>query len=173
MGHATLRKGRWAVTTYRVTCCYGGPEEGGWWYNWWQVHNVRTFATQAAAESACEKARKYLADMNGNAIGDSALGGQAGAARAEHAGRMSLVDHHPRVRPGLGAVHLRERAADADRRGVAAAVVSRGEGLRLFVFGFFLVIVVERVVEFFVRLVKFVSGNLFIQFAVLDSGVLS
>jgi hypothetical protein len=72
MGHATLRKGRWAVTTYRVTRCYGGPEEGGWWYNWWQVQNVRTFGTQVAAESACERERKYLADMNGNATSDDA-----------------------------------------------------------------------------------------------------
>jgi len=72
MGHATICRGRWAVTTYQVTRCYGGPEEGGWWYNWWQVHNVRTFATQAAAESACERERKYLADMNGNATSTDA-----------------------------------------------------------------------------------------------------
>ena len=26
---------RW-VTIYEVTRHYGGPEEGGWWYNWWE-----------------------------------------------------------------------------------------------------------------------------------------
>ena len=72
MGHATLRKGRWAVTTYRVTRCYGGPEEGGWWYNWWQVHRVRTFASRFAAEATCTRERMYLADMNGNATATDA-----------------------------------------------------------------------------------------------------
>lgn len=25
------------VTAYEVTRHYGGPEEGGWWYNWYTV----------------------------------------------------------------------------------------------------------------------------------------
>jgi hypothetical protein len=72
MGRDTLRRGRWALTTYRVTRCYGGPEEGGWWYNWWQVHTVRTFGSQTAAEAARVQSCKYLADMNGNATATDA-----------------------------------------------------------------------------------------------------
>ena len=30
------------VTAYRVSRHYGGPEEGGWWYNWWEpLESVR------------------------------------------------------------------------------------------------------------------------------------
>lgn len=35
------------VTIYEVTRHYGGPEEGGWWYNWYEpVHSesYRSFA---------------------------------------------------------------------------------------------------------------------------------
>lgn len=29
------------LTLYSVTRCYGGPEEGGWWYDWYE--HVRSF----------------------------------------------------------------------------------------------------------------------------------
>lgn len=31
----TIPEGSFAVTTYAVEQLYGGPEEGGWWYDWY------------------------------------------------------------------------------------------------------------------------------------------
>lgn len=27
------------ATVYRIDRCYGGPEEGGWWYDWYQLES--------------------------------------------------------------------------------------------------------------------------------------
>lgn len=38
-------KKKFAVVIYETTRNYGGPEEGGWWYNWESVHRVRLCRT--------------------------------------------------------------------------------------------------------------------------------
>lgn len=48
-----LRPGEVAVTVYEVTKCYGGPEEGGWWYNWQEAVQVTVFRS-------LRKARVYM-----------------------------------------------------------------------------------------------------------------
>jgi hypothetical protein len=32
-----MGKGYKFITAYAVTRHYGGPEEGGWWYNWYSI----------------------------------------------------------------------------------------------------------------------------------------
>lgn len=40
------------VSEYTVDRCYGGPEEGGWWYDWSDfVRVVGVFATREDAET--------------------------------------------------------------------------------------------------------------------------
>jgi hypothetical protein len=45
MARALRRKGGEVLPTYVVAVsisrCYGGPEEGGWWYNWTDIEEVR------------------------------------------------------------------------------------------------------------------------------------
>lgn len=36
------------VNVYKIERCYGGPEEGGWWYNHYEcIHSVETTTDQA------------------------------------------------------------------------------------------------------------------------------
>lgn len=44
------------VTLYLVDRAYGGPEEGGWWYNTGRVVAAWPVATREAAEGVCELA---------------------------------------------------------------------------------------------------------------------
>lgn len=46
-----------AVTTYRVEWCYGGPEEGGWWYDWYTPVRVMLCPDVADAEKQMEEQR--------------------------------------------------------------------------------------------------------------------
>ncbi len=39
------------VTAYEVTRHWGGPEEGGWWYNWYEpINTVPTSTPETMAE---------------------------------------------------------------------------------------------------------------------------
>lgn len=50
------------VTAYAVTHHYGGPEEGGWWYNWYEP--VETVAAEPEkAETVREELRTKHADQ--------------------------------------------------------------------------------------------------------------
>ena len=62
------------VNVYEVTRHYGGPEEGGWWYDW--RHCVEVYPVR---ESAAELMQEQLEDENSyRKFGDisSVLGGQ-------------------------------------------------------------------------------------------------
>ena len=72
---ASIPDGCFAVTTYCVERCYGGPEEGGWWYNWWTPVRVMLCATlddataqmdeqRASDEAATEEAKQDEASYN-------------------------------------------------------------------------------------------------------------
>lgn len=54
------------VSVYEVSRCYGGPEEGGWWYNWLEY----------TGRSLCRRVKK--------------------AARVAEALRAELLDDQPR-----------------------------------------------------------------------------
>lgn len=61
------------ITAYAVTRHYGGPEEGGWWYNWYSVIETqalpkslqrRSNRATAGVRSRVEALRKKLDDIN-------------------------------------------------------------------------------------------------------------
>lgn len=63
------------ISVYRVTRHYGGPEEGGWWYDWYELLETLPFEEKPESE---ELIRKYLNDKyKDESYGDinSVLGG--------------------------------------------------------------------------------------------------
>jgi hypothetical protein len=64
---------QWFVGVYSVDRCYGGPEEGGWWYDTGEL-------VQSTAVSSCEEAEELRARLYGDEFPDtgksySVLGG--------------------------------------------------------------------------------------------------
>jgi hypothetical protein len=47
---------QWFVSVYRTARAYGGPEEGGWWYDVNEHEGSASFASRAAAEAFLEQA---------------------------------------------------------------------------------------------------------------------
>lgn len=83
------------VTAYAITRHYGGPEEGGWWYNWHQViDEAGPFETDEEAEASREALKTKHADV---AHGDiySMAGGVALAVYVEDTPRDSESTERP------------------------------------------------------------------------------
>lgn len=80
---AAHRRSQVWVTVYQVTRHYGGREEGGWWYNWYEpVKSVRAPARFADRRRAkLNKSWKYRIGT-GNIY--SVLGGVACVVAIEH-----------------------------------------------------------------------------------------
>lgn len=51
----------WYVSEYEVTRHYGGPEEGGWWYSWYEHKSVidEEGAEKDAVAKCLELAEEY------------------------------------------------------------------------------------------------------------------
>jgi len=62
----SLRPGDVAVTIYETSKCYGGPEEGGWWYTWQEAVQVTVFRS-------LRKARVYMKQQHALARIDSII----------------------------------------------------------------------------------------------------
>lgn len=60
---ADLRIDSFFVTLYEVQSLYGGPEEGGWWYDWYTPIATKQVATQEMAEMLQKKIRSRAAEM--------------------------------------------------------------------------------------------------------------
>lgn len=63
------------VGAYRVTRCYGGPEEGSWWYNWMEhLASVRVPSTETnqrgIEDTIYEAAAKQLEAEYGSGEGN-------------------------------------------------------------------------------------------------------
>jgi len=43
--------GGYYVSIYNVESCYGGPEEGGWWYDWYVYVGARYYETEEEARN--------------------------------------------------------------------------------------------------------------------------
>jgi hypothetical protein len=71
------------VNVYRVGRCYGGPEEGGWWWDCYEYVRGYKFDTAAEAEQAEDELREL---WNAEAWGDigSVLGGEEIKVWREH-----------------------------------------------------------------------------------------
>jgi hypothetical protein len=52
------------VSVYRVDRCYGGPEEGGWWYKRYVLEGSLPFANPTAAESWLDVAKAEVEAEN-------------------------------------------------------------------------------------------------------------
>lgn len=53
------------LTMYRVSRCYGGPEEGGWYYDHWERVPYATLIVDEDDEPRVERARKLLMQRYG------------------------------------------------------------------------------------------------------------
>lgn len=67
------------VTAYEVTRHYGGPEEGGWWYDWY--HPIETVPTIRTGVVKAYLQGKYEDRVEGDRF--SVLGGTAIAVAVE------------------------------------------------------------------------------------------
>ena len=61
------------VTVYGTTRLYGGPEEGGWWFDWrvplksWRANGLRRFKKAVdKALAFIEEQRDWTGDFNGH-----------------------------------------------------------------------------------------------------------
>jgi hypothetical protein len=52
------------VSVYRKHRCYGGPEEGGWWYTRHALEGYIPFPTQTAAETWLKDAKSLVEKQN-------------------------------------------------------------------------------------------------------------
>lgn len=52
------------VSIYRTERCYGGPEEGGWWYDAWSHEGGIPFPNREAAEAFLEQAKREVEEQN-------------------------------------------------------------------------------------------------------------
>ena len=64
------------VNVYTVTRHYGGPEEGGWWYNWFECVEVIPVQYQYADDLAEAFEEKYIKSQHKHGNIYSVLGGQ-------------------------------------------------------------------------------------------------
>jgi hypothetical protein len=50
------------ITIYEVTREYGGPEEGGWWYDHWEWQKSYIFKTERQVERNLERLERLFED---------------------------------------------------------------------------------------------------------------
>lgn len=58
------------VSLYRVDRCYGGPEEGGWWYNHYSLESYQFCNSRQQAEKIKEKIEEKVKELNSQEIKD-------------------------------------------------------------------------------------------------------
>ena len=51
------------VSIYHARQCYGGPEEGGWWYDWMDLDHTVRVVGRKAAQRVAEAMRAELAGV--------------------------------------------------------------------------------------------------------------
>lgn len=81
------------VTAYEVERHYGGPEEGGWWYNWYELIESVPIHRHDADEVAETLKGKYQDRVQGDIY--SVLGGVAISVFVED----NLGEYETKVRP--------------------------------------------------------------------------
>lgn len=62
---ATTSRSSWVVSLYEVDQRYGGPEEGGWWFDTYRhLRTVRSFRSEAVAIAFARRLNHWLAIRN-------------------------------------------------------------------------------------------------------------
>ena len=51
------------LSVYSVTQCYGGPEEGGWWYSFYDLEVTKHFYSWEAAEKAYDSLTEWAEEQ--------------------------------------------------------------------------------------------------------------
>ena len=83
------------VTAYAVTREFGGPEEGGWWFDWFEPIET-TMCRRSESESVIASLlEKHPADLPGGSL-SSVMGGYGVEAYAETRYRALASRHTPR-----------------------------------------------------------------------------
>lgn len=54
------------VSLYEIEKCYGGPEEGGWWYDRYTLLSTKKFFDEEEANNFCEALNKEVDDAGEN-----------------------------------------------------------------------------------------------------------
>jgi hypothetical protein len=99
--------GFWSVSVFLCELCYGGPEEGGWWYTGGQVSSEADKAVLHRRFLKREEAHAYADDLN-TTLGSVWNEGRREMSSVLSDGRyMALVnpgapDFFPAVRPHYG-----------------------------------------------------------------------
>ena len=52
------------VSIYLVQNCYGGAEEGGWWYDWYNLEDSYRFADEETAYAKAQEISDLLNQRN-------------------------------------------------------------------------------------------------------------
>ena len=55
---------KWYVCLCSTQRCYGGPEEGGWWYDATDLHEYAEYADIDTANAVAEKVRERAAELS-------------------------------------------------------------------------------------------------------------
>lgn len=87
------------LALYEVDRAYGGPEEGGWWYDAGELQRVlRVFPTEQAAYAACRRCNDWLGKLQQDcrSVGSVLYSGGRYAARVFE---RNAPDHYPVERP--------------------------------------------------------------------------
>jgi len=58
------KAGCYYVVLYSSQRCYGGPEEGGWWYDSNELIEYKVFTTEEAANAVADKVREVAKQMS-------------------------------------------------------------------------------------------------------------
>jgi len=82
------------VTAYEVTRHYGGPEEGGWFYNWYAPINTVTTSKSNAEWLVASFKKKYKDRVEGDIY--SVLGGVAISVMMEDEPAENATTERPR-----------------------------------------------------------------------------
>lgn len=81
-------KKRYVVAIYELDRAYGGPEEGGWWYDTGTIERVcRIFNSEDAAYIFCNRMNRLLDHRQRNKLGRGSMaysGGEYGASVFEN-----------------------------------------------------------------------------------------
>jgi len=92
----TLMPVRWWVAVYEIDQGYGGPEEGGWYFDTGSLHYKVPCASREQAEAVTDRLRAVVENRPGATVGSVLYSGGCYNVHWDH---NEPVDEYPAVRP--------------------------------------------------------------------------